>query len=96
MNRHNDALFDLRHPNATTATSYWHHCNKMLPSQREGDSGGNAQQQDSRVYPFVRTFPGHWVLMNEEMVVAKELADSKSFNEDIRRRSDGSTCVLDE
>lgn len=27
------------------------------------------------IYPFVCTFPGHWVVMNGEMVVAKDLAD---------------------
>jgi putative heme-binding domain-containing protein len=27
------------------------------------------------VYPYVCTFPGHWVVMNGEMVVAKDLAD---------------------
>ena len=27
------------------------------------------------IYPFVCTFPGHWVVMNGVMVVARDLAD---------------------
>jgi putative heme-binding domain-containing protein len=31
------------------------------------------------LYPFVCTFPGHWVVMNGVMVVAKDLADVESM-----------------
>ena len=31
------------------------------------------------IYPFVCTFPGHWVVMNGVMVVAKDLADVDSM-----------------
>ena len=31
------------------------------------------------IYPFVCTFPGHWVVMNGEMVVAKDLADVEAM-----------------
>jgi putative heme-binding domain-containing protein len=31
------------------------------------------------IYPYVCTFPGHWVVMNGEMVVAKDLADVESM-----------------
>lgn len=31
------------------------------------------------VYPYVCTFPGHWVVMNGEMVVAKNLADVEAM-----------------
>ena len=30
---------------------------------------------DPGIYPYVCTFPGHWVVMNGDMVVAKDLAD---------------------
>src|SRR6185312_13985228 len=31
------------------------------------------------VYPYVCTFPGHWVVMNGQMVVAKDLADVEAM-----------------
>ena len=31
------------------------------------------------IYPYVCTFPGHWVVMNGEMVVAKDLADVEAM-----------------
>jgi len=31
------------------------------------------------IYPYVCTFPGHWVVMNGEMVVANNLADVESM-----------------
>src|SRR5205085_12547408 len=31
------------------------------------------------IYPYVCTFPGHWVLMNGEMIVAKDLADVEAM-----------------
>lgn len=31
------------------------------------------------IYPFVCTFPGHWVIMNGDIVVAKDLADVDSM-----------------
>jgi hypothetical protein len=31
------------------------------------------------IYPYVCTFPGHWVVMNGEMIVAKDLADVDSM-----------------
>jgi putative heme-binding domain-containing protein len=31
------------------------------------------------IYPFVCTFPGHWVVMNGDMVVANDLADVESI-----------------
>ena len=35
--------------------------------------------KDPGVYPFVCTFPGHWVVMNGVMVVANDLADVESM-----------------
>ena len=34
---------------------------------------------EAGIYPFVCTFPGHWVVMNGVMVVAKDLADVDSM-----------------
>jgi putative heme-binding domain-containing protein len=34
---------------------------------------------EAGIYPFVCTFPGHWVVMNGVMVVAKDLADIDSM-----------------
>src|SRR5213080_4859484 len=31
------------------------------------------------IYPYVCTFPGHWVVMNGELVVAKDLADVEAM-----------------
>jgi putative heme-binding domain-containing protein len=31
------------------------------------------------IYPYVCTFPGHWVVMNGEMVVARDLADVEAM-----------------
>jgi putative heme-binding domain-containing protein len=31
------------------------------------------------IYPYVCTFPGHWVVMNGEMIVAKDLADVEAM-----------------
>ncbi|MBC8351637.1 MAG: c-type cytochrome [Planctomycetes bacterium] len=34
---------------------------------------------DPGIYPFVCTFPGHWVVMKGDMVVAKDLADVEAM-----------------
>jgi putative heme-binding domain-containing protein len=34
---------------------------------------------ESGIYPYVCTFPGHWVVMNGEMIVAKDLADVEAM-----------------
>jgi putative heme-binding domain-containing protein len=31
------------------------------------------------IYPYVCTFPGHWVVMNGEMIVARDLADVEAM-----------------